>query len=432
MQSAAIREIVRFVVAAALITTPSLAQVPAAKGEIVASARLRLAGYGKYWDGYLPLQGSDEVAAVHLLDDNLYVRTRHGVVYAVQADTGLLRWGALLNDRLFRDRAPTHVQTDAGGGPVIFVSNGQVLVLDRYSGDVIRRMELPFPAGGAAVADAACMYLGSAGGEFYALRWSVHPGCAPLTRWRVRVHGTVTSRPVLTLDDRTYFVTDAGVVYCVGGHNKALIWAYRTMAEVSGGIHVDESGVYVAAADHRLYVLDKDVGRRIREYQLPGPLFDTPVVSQRTLYQYCDRQGLFAFDVDSRKRLWHLPEARRFVARAAERLVLISRTGDLLIADNDTGRVESTMELPQGVLIAENRRDAVLYMVTPGGRLLCAKPLGFPYLWFNAMLLARLRPELDADIAVRFGHVNEFIQFHVTADHVGIYTQLHSRPFLHV
>lgn len=362
----------------------------AERGDVVPSRALEQAGYGKFWNVDLVLEGGDRVSSVHLLDENLYIKTRKGIVTAVQADTGLIRWSRSLDDHSFRDRAPTHVSTDSGDGPVVFVTHSKIHVFDRYGGDLIRQIELPLPAGGGAVADACSMYLGGADGNFYALRW-LCAGNRPLTRWRAAVNGVVISSPMLTNDDRIYFASTGGDIYCVATSNKALLWSYRTEGEISGGIHVDESGVYVASHDHRLHVLDRDDGSPIRSYLLPGPLLETPVVAQRTVYQYCQNEGLFAFDVDTRRTLWHKPDARKFVARAAESLVLMSEAGDLSIVDNDSGALGHTIDLPEGVFVATNPRDATLFMSTSAGRLLCARPLGYPYLRRERLTAARAR-----------------------------------------
>jgi hypothetical protein len=163
---------------------------------------------------------------------------------------------------------------------------------------------------------------------------------------------------------------------------------------VTGGIQVDESGVYVSSTDRRLYVLDTDTGSRIHTHRLPGPLCDTPTVVQRTVYQYCQGDGLFAFDVDTRQRLWRNPDARRFIARAAEDLVLMTVSGDLMFADNVSGQVRHVVDLPEGVTAVRNSRDAVLYLVAPDGRVLCAKPRRFPYLRREAVTRARAQLHL--------------------------------------
>ncbi|MCH8967167.1 MAG: PQQ-binding-like beta-propeller repeat protein [Planctomycetes bacterium] len=362
----------------------------AERNDVIPPESLEQAGYGKFWNVDLNLVGGDRVSRVYLLDENLYIKTRMGIVTAVQADTGLIRWSRSLDDHSFRDRAPTHVSTDHGDGPVVFVTHSKIHVFDRYGGDLIRQIELPLPAGGGAVADACNMYLGGSDGKFYALRWRC-AGDRPLTRWRAAVNGVVASTPMLAHDDRIYFAATGGDVYCVATSNKALLWSYRTEGNISGGVHVDESGVYVASQDHRLYVLDRDDGSPIRSYLLPGPLLETPVVAQRTVYQYCQHEGLFAFDVDTRKTLWHKPEARKFVARAAESLVLMSETGDLSIVDNESGALRHTIDLPEDALVATNSRDATLFVLTPAGRLLCARPLGYPYLRRERMTAARAR-----------------------------------------
>ncbi len=362
---------------------PGVATLP----PVVGAEGLDRVGYHGFWEIALPL-GNDSVLGSHLLDENLYVTTRAGFVFAIQADTGLLRWVQNLGATLVRDRAPTHVQTPSGEGPVVFVTHSAVRVFDRYSGDEVRSFELPFPAGGGAVANRDLMCLGSAAGRLHSLRWSADPRSAALQWWEVAVKGVVASTPV-SIFDRWYVVSSGGAVYCVRPEDKLLHWASRIGGSVSGGLHVDESGVYVASTDRSLRVLDADTGERIRTYKLPGPLYDAPDVVQRTCYQHCPGAGLYAFDVDTREQLWVGPHARRFVARAAENLVLLSETDGLLFVDNETGTVRHTLDLPNRVSAVRNTRDGVLYLVAADGRIACATPKGYPYLRRDAVRRSR-------------------------------------------
>jgi len=358
----------------------------AADGELLLSDALVQVGYERFWEGRIELGGGDKVAAADLVDQNLYVRTQAGLIYAVQADTGLLRWGTAVGDYAHFGRRPTHVDTDTGDGPLLLVTNTQILALNRFSGEETQRIDLPFVAGGGAVADESGVYLGGADGKVYALRWLDRSSRLPLVRWRVGVAGMVMTEPALTADGLLYFVSDGGVVYCTRTQDKALEWANRLSARVAGGVYVDDSGVYVAATDNRLYVLDRVRGSILQRYLLPGPLYETPVVAQRTVYQYCDGEGLFAFDVDSRKPLWQLSQGRRFVARGTKHVILQDGDDALLFVDGGTGQVRRRVDLPERVVPIRNLRDDVLFLVAADGRMVCTKPIG----------AALLRPETVA------------------------------------
>ncbi len=364
----------------ATLSVTARAQVPPVRSDVVSIKALHNAGYGKYWSGSIELSEGDYVVAVNLVDDNLYVRTRLGGVYAVQADTGLLRWGISVNDRLVRDRPPTHVQVDSGDGPVLLVTASQVFVVDRYSGEELDVIDLPFAPAGAAVADAAAIYLGGMDSKLYALRWADARRFAGLTRWRVQIEGTVSTPLVLTFDGRLYFGTDRGHVYCVRGATKRLEWAFQTDGNLDRGLAASDAGVFIGDTRNRFYILDPQRGVQAGQYLLPGPVFEAPVIAQRTVYVYSDHEGLFAFDADTRQQTWRLNNARQFIARAAERLVLRLGDGSLWIGDNASAVQSRSLDLPKSTLVAENRRDDVLFMSTTDGRLLCAKRLGFPYL----------------------------------------------------
>lgn len=358
---------------------------------IVAPQALERAGYSVYWSATLPIAGGDRCAGAFLVDENLYVTTGRGRVYTIQADTGLLRWIQELGAYSSPKQAPTHVQNADGDGPVVFVTRSHVDMFDRYGGDLVRRIELPFTAAGGAVADQSMMYLGGTDGLLYALRWRC-VGCGtPLVAWRSMLRGMASSTPVLTPDGRLYVAGDEGLVYCIQPPGRSLLWSYRTGGAIVGGLGVDESGVYVASRNRRLYILNPNDGAVVKSYRMPGPLLDGPIAAQRTVYQYCLDEGLLAFDSDTHEQLWQKRGTRAFVARRAEWLVLRTESGDLQIVDNQTGADRGAIDLPDGVLLATNTRDATLFAVSRDGRVLCAKRAGVPFLRREAVLTARAR-----------------------------------------
>jgi len=378
------------IVCLASLSTQVRAQAPFVRRDVVSAEALHSAGYGKYWSGSIELSEGDRVAAVNLVDDNLYVHTRLGAVYAVQADTGLLRWGISINDRLFRELPPTHAQVDSGDGPALLVSASRLFVIDRYSGEKLDVIDLPFSPAGAAVGDATSIYLGGMDDKFYALRRANARRFAGLVRWRVHLEGSVSTPTILTLDGRLYFATNQGRVYCVHGATKRLEWAFQTDGTMDRGLAASDAGVFIGDARNRFYILDPRRGVQARQFLLPGPIFDAPVIAQRSAYVYSDHQGLFAFDADTRKQIWRLDDARRFVARAAERLVLRMRDGSLWIGDSASAAPFQTLDIPESTIVAQNRRDDVLFMSSVDGRLLCAKRLGFPYLRREKVTMAHI------------------------------------------
>ncbi len=354
--------------------------------ELVSPERLAAVGYQKYWDMTLPV-GGEGIRWAYLLDENLYFVASSGRIVAVHADTGVMRWVVDLDEHIVREHAPSHLVNDAGDGPVVFATHSRVQLFDRRQGSLVADISLPSSGGGGAVAAGSSVFLGTSHGLLQNLHWA-DGGAVSGVAWEARVRGSVTSQPVLKFG-RLYAVSDGGVVYCVRPSDKRLLWAYSVRAEVAGGLHVDESGVYFAGTDRNIHVLDTDTGERIRRYLLPGPLFDTPTVVQRTLYQYCPGEGLFTFDVDSRERMWQNRLARRFVARAAEHLVLEAESGDLMFVDNNTGSIERILRLPDDARTIANERDAVIYLFAADGRVLCAAPDDYPYLRRDDVIQAR-------------------------------------------
>ncbi len=371
------------------ISTPMRAAPP-----VIGSDALRGAGYASVWSFDLELPGHETMTGYYLLDENLYAVTSSDLVYAIEARTGLIRWINNLGERSFRERPPTHVKNNSGGGPVVFVTPSFVQVFHRYSGDLIRRFEVPFAPGGAAVADSLFLYMGTAGGKLVSLRWEESLADFPLVRWRATLDGRLLTTPVQATpvqgdDDRFYFVTDTGIVYCVEGRSQRRIWSFDAGGPVGGGVAVGSVALFVASPDRHLYALNTLDGSVVNRHRFPNPLHDRPTVSQDTVYQYCEEYGLYAFDVDTGEFLWRQPAARRFVSGKGDRVVLGGPEGTLLIVDRKTGGVTGAIYPPRDLMTVQNTGSDLIFFATPAGRLGCLGPHGYPPLTNKDILHAR-------------------------------------------
>ena len=94
----------------AVICTLLALGLPAALGEAdyVDSAALHEAGLVKFWQLRLPLQEAQQITDCYLVDDQLYLATQDGHVYAVHAHTGALLWTTQVSSASYRIRRPCH------------------------------------------------------------------------------------------------------------------------------------------------------------------------------------------------------------------------------------------------------------------------------------------------------------------------------------
>ena len=358
------------VLAAGLVASIGL-QTGAHGEEIAPYGALREAGLTQYWRAEMPFERGDSAVSTHLLEENLYVATRMGDLYAVDPGVGLVRWVHRVAERGKRVFKPSHLFTVDGRAAVLVAHSEGAYVYDRDSGAVLAAIPGMWPAGSGAVGDTHSLYVGSSDGFIYAVRWYNPKHGKPLHTWRVLGGGPVTSTPAL-IDNVLYFASQGGTVFaCTADWNKNLQWKHSTEAAIVADLYVDDSGVYVAGLDRSLYRLDVTSGALLWRYRFPQPLRETPVVSQRTVYQYCRGAGLYAIDVDTGEMLWTNLAATAFVSRRADRTCV--RMGDEHVAllDSASGRVRHLIPIPVKSVVAANPDGLTFYVVTPDGDVVC-------------------------------------------------------------
>lgn len=355
----------------------------------IGSRDLDRLGYTKQWELQLDI-GRGAVKQAYLLDDTLYVVTDEGDVHAIQAGVGLSRWSQNLTSSVYPIYAPSHF-FGAGDRPlVVFATGPRTVIIDRYAGDIVADMPLNKAIAGAAVADAENLYFGSNDGHFYAMIWSDPRSSTAVFRWRVIAGGPVTASPVLVNEGKdVVFASQGGSVYnCTTGF-KILNWSYATEGPIVCDFVAQPSGTYVASTDRSLYKLETASGALRWRARFHEPLQNAPVVSGETVLQPTAREGLVALNDDNGERLWNVADADGFLCRNLDQFVLSSGKTGLLVVDAESGEQQSSLTMTGSVIGVPNHEDDAVYLVTPRGSVMCAKPVGTPRLTPEDVALAR-------------------------------------------
>ena len=119
----------------------------------------------------------------------------------------------------------------------------------------------------AATSDGRHVFVGSHGGQFYALRPSDGE-----VMWHVKVAGGVSSRPLYLPDSKTvYFGGDDGGLHALDAETGKERWVYKTKGPIGGAPVYEEGLIYFANGENRVYAIDAQSGAWRWQYERESP-----------------------------------------------------------------------------------------------------------------------------------------------------------------
>ena len=380
-----------FAVWALLPAMAALAAKPVAPPPTINEAALADAGMSLFWEARLPVAAGESLKEAFLRDEALYVTTDRGTIFALHAETGLIRWSENLTQPAYRIYPPAHVQQDGDRGAVVIPTTTGVYIYDRYSGRPITRFMPEFPISSPPVAFDDMVFIGSRNGRFYSLIVDSRRFADPVMRWEVSTGGPVSASPILFGDrNRNLLIaSESGAVVSCFAQNKTLNWQYRVGGAVLGDPVVDASGVYVPSMDRSLYKLDANNGAFIWRVLFSSPLSTGPTVTSQTVYQTCSDCGVTALDAITGDQKWKVAEAASFVSHSASGDLLFASPGRLLLVDHEKGNPSAEVEVPGVAFALSNPVSDAAFLLGGEGRVFCIRLDKVPYLKRQQVNMAR-------------------------------------------
>lgn len=404
-----------------------------APDDLIPAAALDEAKLAKYWQCPIPLEPGEQITELFLLDEMLYASTTLGVLFAIDADVGLVRWSIPVVEPPFKIFRPCHpvATTLADRMRTVVASPMTIKVVQRLTGKLLAEMEPTVTPSGSPVADEDSIYIGTVTDRFVSLRvvnegiyaptprkkglkyyaiimlpegerfyyeseslaearqwqreWMERLGGrqperkTAIRRWQFGTEGNVIGQPILS--KRVAIVaSDGGAIFAVGLYKRTLEWKQRVPGGILAAPLLGMGNVYVATNERSIYAFDESRGTKRWQCLVPTPILRNGCLTKKMLYYPAEPQGLFAVDPKTGQHVWTFDQGREFLAEHKDSAFVFEPGQAIHQIDVTSGELIRSIPCPEATVGVSNARDETMYVCSPGGRLMCIRPENVPYL----------------------------------------------------
>jgi outer membrane protein assembly factor BamB len=342
------------------------------------------------WTVDLDLAKGDYITRVDVRDKLVYVYTSSKMVVAYDRKAGTRKFGM---------QVPSPVDTLLPlvelPDMIVFPNSTELEVFDKQ-GQFQRSVPLPSPLRSDAVGEKSSIYFGAAGArgglvEAYDLSRPYAP-----QQWEYLTRDTkaVTAGPAVS-DGIVYSGSDGGEVDAVATENRAQVWdtdhgEFLAAGPITADLQIDDSGLYVASHDSKMYCINKTTGKLRWQYFAGEPLYDAPILTSDTVYQYVQGKGLAALDKNTgaydRRPRWIHPTATQFLSQDEKFVYLLDPRSDsnnpdappanyIIAVDKQTGVKQFESRRSDFTVFGTNRKDSTIFAAFGDGRVMTIKPV---------------------------------------------------------
>lgn len=336
------------------------------------------------WGANLQLK-NDTVARVVLKEDSLFVYTKKNDAFALNRQTGSLRFTTHVSDTIVPLHDPVVLKER-----IVFPTDSTLEVYrrdGRFERSYTTSSSLRTNPAGAPTGSVVAFGVDAPGaGRVVAV--DTAPGqYKPVgEKWQLMSNtGVQVSSGPAILGGVVFAAFDDGQVMAVNADSRASIWetstgqTFRTFGAVNADLRVDDFGVYVPSTDSKLYCLDKTQGKQKWVYYAGAPLRASPEVTATMVYLPVTGKGVVAIDKvngsPDRAAKWAVRDAVKLVAED-EKYAYFQRTDNAIVAvDKSNGEQRFTSKRTDLVQFATNTKDSMIFAATKDGQVLAITPV---------------------------------------------------------
>jgi outer membrane protein assembly factor BamB len=292
----------------------------------------------------------------------LYVATDRGLVQAVDAETGRIRWTTAIGNPLYPSEAP-----GASDDHVAVVNGVEIYVLNAADGHVVwQRRSRGAPAAGPAVTG-RFVFVPLFNGAIEAYQLDDHRS-AP---WVFRSHDRTLLQPVAT-PNIVAWSTDGGQLYVAEARRTNVLFRLETNASIVAAPAVlPPARLLVGATDGYLYCVHHTTGAIQWQVSLGEPILQSPVVIGEAIYVITRQHGLVRLAAATGAEQWRTSGIDSFLAASDQRVYCVGRTGQLVAISTETGAAIGSLPTEALDLRLPNHRTDRIYIGTQSGFLQC-------------------------------------------------------------
>ena len=395
---------------------PTSVSRAATRGEIIPDVAAAQHGLTAAWFNQIQLdRARGRVTNVTLHNDTLFVQTDQAVLHAIDALTGQTLWAEQVG-------SPNHPSTAPGANKdLVAVSNGSYLyVLNRYTGKLLWKTQLPgSPGGGPALSDQR-VYVPMVTGLVLAYR--LQPVADPMQelgkidmskltaeerkayemerRETIRLQqdvvvplasqslGRAMVQPIVMRQNEseeiTAWPTDKGYLY-VGRISRSEqdrlsvhfrletsgISAQPSYSPPDPRILADSGVIYTGSKDAFVHAIREKDGVAVWRFSTGEPIDETPVLIGTRLFAPTQFSGMFCLDAKRGNQLWWAPNIVQFVAASKDRAYGIDKYGAMVVLNINTGGRLDSFAIPNTLVPLANDDTDRIYLVSETGLVQC-------------------------------------------------------------
>ncbi len=323
----------------------------------------------------------DKIRSLSLLGETLYVYSEKNTVIAINAASGRAIYQRSIEADGIPLKPPVMVKDH-----VAFPTGDTIHILDA-NGKQTDVVQLDHAMRSGAASSGTAIYVGldyPGGGRLAAIDLTRRFN---RTRWELLTFAGLSAAPAVHANI-VFAASEDGRVYAVG-EDRLPVWplensAFDTGRKILADVKADDTGVYVASTDTKLYCLELGTGKIKWQYYSNVPLTRPVELTTTMAYLPVEGRGIVALAKNegkyNREAKWVVPGATDFLAEDERYAYLLGSGGRIIGVEKTTGDIKFLSSQSGFTILAKNLnpKNNLILVATKEGTIFGIQPVTRP------------------------------------------------------